>query len=601
MNRNPSVRKQAGRRWLGLALGAAVTFGYGRCGAGETVSPQVQELIRQVQTGTPQAQVAAADQLVHLGEAARPAVPALLNAMNGKSTWVDVAMMDALSELGSVALPHLLDRFQNGDTDTRLHAARAVWRMGAKAREARPIFQKATGDQDESIRKQALRVVQNLDAELAQDTAASSQGTPATPAIGKTRPANTVSGRTREWPGFRGPDRDGLCAETGLLQEWPATGPKLLWRLDTLGRGHSSLAIAGGRLFTTGDRDVDGQKAQYVLAYDLATRAELWAMRIGAAYPDHGALSTPTVDGEWLYVTSTDGRLCCLDAGTGKLRWQKSLTNDFGGLMMSPWKWSESPLVDGSKVICTPGSTNAMLVALGKQDGALIWKSVPPPLGECGKDGAGYCSAIVAEIDGIRQYIQVVGRGVVGVAADSGQFLWGYNRLASTVANITCPLSRGNEVFIANSYGTGSALLRLSRQGAGFRAAEVYTLPPKVFENHHGGIVLVGDYVYGGSGLNKGDPTCLEFASGRVMWKPKAPVSGSACVLYADGHVIFRYDRGLLLLVEANPAAFRVKGSFTPPRTDSPAWSYPVIHDGRLYVRDQHLLMCYDLLQHGVK
>jgi hypothetical protein len=216
-------------------------------------------------------------------------------------------------------------------------------------------------------------------------------------------------------------------------------------------------------------------------------------------------------------------------------------------------------------------------------------------MGASGKDGAGYCSAIVAEVDAVRQYIQVVGRGVIGVAADSGKFLWGYNRLASTTANITGPIVRDGAVFTANGYDTGGALLRLQRRGEVFGIEEVYTLRPSTFQNHHGGYVLVGDYVYGGSGSNKGVPTCIEFATGRSMWKAAAPAPGSTCVIYADGHIVFRYDRGLVVLVAADPSEFRVKGSFTPPRSDRAAWSYPVIHDRKLYLRDQNMLLCYDI------
>jgi outer membrane protein assembly factor BamB len=225
----------------------------------------------------------------------------------------------------------------------------------------------------------------------------------------------------------------------------------------------------------------------------------------------------------------------------------------------------------------------------------LLWKCAIPALGERGSDGAAYSSAIVADIAGVRQYVQVVGRGVIGVAADTGRFLWGYNRLGNTIASITSPIARGNYVFTANSYNTGSALLEIKRSGDKWQAAEAYVLPAKTFENHHGGVVLVGDHLYGGSGLNKGDPACIEFATGKVLWKPKAPAAGSACVLYADGHLIFRYDRGLVILVEANPKEFRVKSQFVPPRTNAPAWAYPVIHQRKLYLRDQNLLLCYDL------
>jgi outer membrane protein assembly factor BamB len=556
---------------------------------------RVEGLIRQVESGTPSAQVAAADQLGRMGEAARAAVPALLQAMAGRSSWVDLAMSEALAELSAVSLPWLADRIRNGDAAARLQAVKGLMRMGAKAKEVRPILIPLAQDKDEALRRLATRIVEGMDAEIAAPVPAPLRETADVPITGATAPSRHAGGPVRDWGGFRGPNRDGICLETGLLREWPSEGLKLLWRLDTLGRGLSGVSIAKGRLFTTADREANGEKAQYAVALDLATRSESWAARLGGVYADYGALSTPTVDESSLYVTTTDGGLACLNADDGTVRWRKHLVQDFGGAMMHVWRWSESPLVDGEKLIVTPGGAHAMVVALNKRTGETVWTCATPALGPRGKDGAGYCSAAVAEVDGVRQYVQVVGRGLIGVAADSGRFLWGYNRLASDVANIPSPVVRGGDVFTANGYNTGSARLRLQKQGDGFRVEELYVLPPATFQNHHGGVVLVGDYLYGGSGTNRGEPTCIEFATGRVMWKVKALAPGSACVLYADGHVLFRYDRGLVAWIEANPAAFRVKGALVPPRSEHAAWAYPAIHDGRLYLRDQNLLLCYAL------
>lgn len=546
----------------------------------------VDKLINDLRNGTPQEQVAAADELSRMGEAAVPAIPALMAGMAGKTPWVDLAMMDALASMQKVSLPVLVDKFQNGTIEERVQAGRAFWAMGGKAKEIRPIILKATEDKEDKVKNLAVNVLKKMDSEIAEESVSTAGKSSAVIA-----PVTSVKTESRDWPGFRGVNRDGICAETGLLKKWPADGPKLLWKIETVGNGYSTISIADGRFFITGDRD----KTQFIMAFDLATQKELWATKIGEAYDNYHALTTPTVDGDVLYVISTDGNILCLEAGTGKIIWQKSMTAEFGGKMMCVWKYSESPLIDGDKVICTPGGKDATMTALMKKTGDVVWKCVVPPLGDLGADGAAYSSAIAADIDGLRQYIQVIGRGIVGVAADTGKFLWGYNALANTIASCTSPIARGNYVFTANSYNTGSALLQIKRSGDEFKAEEVYVLPAKTFENHHGGIVLVGESIYGGSGLNKGVPVCLDFASGKVMWKPKALAGGSACVLYADGHVIFRYDRGLTVLVEATPDEFRVKGQFTPPRTDSPAWSYPVIHNKKLYLRDQNLLMCYDV------
>ncbi|MBL7133410.1 MAG: polyvinylalcohol dehydrogenase, partial [Phycisphaerae bacterium] len=215
--------------------------------------------------------------------------------------------------------------------------------------------------------------------------------------------------------------------------------------------------------------------------------------------------------------------------------------------------------------------------------------------GERGKDGAAYSSMVVSQGGGVRQYVQIVGRGAIGVAADDGRFLWGYNKVANGTANITSPQVRGDYVFVTTAYGTGCALLKLSGNKAAVKAEEVYFLGAKQFENHHGGVVLVGDHLYGGSGGNRGAPTCIELLTGKIAWKAEAPAKGSAALVYADGHVLFRYEKGPVVLVEATPKAFKVKGRFEPTKGKGPAWPHPVIHDGKLYLRHSNLLMCYDI------
>jgi len=397
-----------------------------------------------------------------------------------------------------------------------------------------------------------------------------------------------------DWPHFRGPQGDGICPETGLLSQWPEGGPELLWKIEGLGNGYASVSIVDGKLYTMGDLESADGESQYVMAYDLQTHQRLWATRVGPPHND-GPRCTPTVDGDLLYVIGTSGDLVCAEKATGEVRWRKSFAEDFGGKMMSMWKFSESPLIDGEKLVCTPGGAEATFVALDKATGDLIWKCGIPDIGSRGKDGAGYSSMIVAEIDGVRQYLQILGRGAVGVAADTGKFLWGYNRIANGTANIPTPIVRGNHVFVTTSYKTGSALLKLTRNGETFDVEEVYFHGPSEFENHHGGVVLIGNYLYGGDGQNSGGPVCMNFLTGQIAWKPGAPAGGSAAVLYADGHLIFRYDKGPVFLVEATPEEFRVKGSFTPVQGDGPAWPHPVIHDGKLYLRHKDVLACYDV------
>ncbi len=400
-----------------------------------------------------------------------------------------------------------------------------------------------------------------------------------------------------DWPGWRGPNRDAISTEKGLLTEWTSAELPLVWKLRGLGRGYSSIAIAGGKIFTMGDRKAQGDEAQYVLAFDLATQKELWAARVGTPHGDGGARCTPTVDGDRVYAIGTSGDLVCLSAADGAEKWRKSFEKDFGGKMMSGWRYSESPLVDGDKLVCTPGGNGAVMVALDKAGGALVWKCALPNLGGNGADGAGYSSIVVSEACGVRQYVQIIGRGAIGVAAADGKFLWGYNKIANGVANITTPVVRGDLVFVSTAYGTGSALLKLEPADGGIKAQEVYFLNADTFQNHHGGVVLVGDFIYGGQGQNAGAPICVELATGKVMWKQKAPFNGSAAVLYADGHLYFRYEGGNgLTLLEATPEGYREKGKVKVDGDGGgPAWAHPVILDGRLYLRRNDFLVCYDL------
>lgn len=403
-----------------------------------------------------------------------------------------------------------------------------------------------------------------------------------------------------DWTRFRGPNCDGHCEETGLIQSVDENGPPLLWQLKGCGTGYSSVTISNGRLFTMGDRPDGDDKSQFVIAFDLKTQKEVWATRIGPPHRD-GPRCTPTIDGHRLYALGTGGDLVCLDVSDGHVVWQKSMERDFGGRMMSGWRWSESPLIDGSQLVCTPGAEDAMMVALDKETGELIWKCAVGDLGPKGRDGAAYTSMVVADIDGVRQYITIVGRGAIGVDAKTGRLLWSYNPIANRTANIPTPIVRDRFVFVTTSYKTGSALLKLTRKGDTFDAEEVYFLTPREFENHHGGVVLVGDYLYGGDGQNDGTPTCIEFETGKIVWKEEAwkrdvGARGSAAVLYADGVLYFRYqDKALVALIEATPEGFRCKGTFHAAVDNGRAWAHPVIDGGKLYLRANDILMCYDV------
>ncbi len=389
-----------------------------------------------------------------------------------------------------------------------------------------------------------------------------------------------------DWPQWQGPDRTALSQETGLLQSWPAHGPPLAWKAKGLGGGYSTPSVAAGRVFGSGFRGDD----EVVWALDETTGKLLWRTRIAKANRNigygEGPRSTPTVDGELLYALGVSGDLVCLETATGKERWRKHLRQDFGGRMMSGWGYSESPLVDGEKVVVTPGGQQATLVALDKKTGAPIWRAQVPQ-----GDGAGYASAIVATVEGQRQYVQFLGRGVASVAAEDGKFLWRFDRPANGTANCSTPVFAKDCVFAASGYGTGGGLVRLSRQGDEIKAEQVYFT--RNMKNQHGGMVLVNGYVYGS---NEGLLTCLDFASGKVMWEERRPGKGS--IAYADGQLYYRNERGPVHLVEATPTHYVEHGQFEQPsRSDKSAWPHPVIANGKLYLRDQDLLLCYNVKQ----
>ena len=393
-----------------------------------------------------------------------------------------------------------------------------------------------------------------------------------------------------DWPQWRGPDRSGVSTETGLLKSWPTGGPKLLWEGGAVGEGFSSLAIVNGRIFTMGDKN--GQSHLFCL--DQKGGALLWSLKVGNSGGNYsGTRCTPTVDGDLVFALGQFGDLVCADVASGRERWSKNLASDFGG-KSGGWNYSESVLVDGNNLICSPGGNQATALALNKRTGSTVWETVLPGGGE-----SHYSSWVVSNGAGVKQYVRLFSGGTFGVAAANGKFLWSYDKLGKNTANIPTPIPFGDYVFTAAGYGKGGALLKLSRRSGGVVAEEVYY--SRELKNKHGGIIKVGNYLYGDFD-DRGSPWCADVGTGQVKWRRDGvgQGNGSACVTYADGRLYFRYQDGIMALVDASPqGGFRQVGSFKVPDGMKKSWAHPVISDGLLYLRGLNKILCYDVRDPG--
>lgn len=411
-----------------------------------------------------------------------------------------------------------------------------------------------------------------------------------------------------DWPQWRGPQRSGVSKETGLLKSWPKEGPKLLWTFKNAGLGFSSFAVVGDTLYTLGTRGDD----EIVLALDISKNgAELWTAKIGPIFTfksndwGDGPRSTPAIDGQRLYALGGQGELVCVDISKkGQEIWRKNLIKDFGGEMMSEWGYSESPLVDGDLLVCTPGSQKGTLLALNKKDGSVAWQSTEL------KHKAPYSSIVAADMHGVRQYIQtsyvddLVGGFISGVAAKDGKLLWSMQILkGQSYAISSTPIVKGNQVYVTFGHRGSCHLFEISKE---FKAKELYSKNnQKVLKNRDGGVVLIGDHVYGHSD-NLGW-VCQEWKTGDVAWDEKNEFPGaSGSITAAEGLLYLYTDSGVVGLVEASPKEFKEISSFKIPEISkipqtrdtsrhSKIWAHPVIANGRLYLRDHELIFCYDL------
>lgn len=442
-----------------------------------------------------------------------------------------------------------------------------------------------------------------------------------------------------DWPQWQGPGRDSKSPETGLLQQWPQDGPPLAWKSENLGGGDSAPAVVDGRIIAMANRGED----EIVWALSEKDGKELWATRIGPAFQQRpsqgkeGPGCTPTVDGDRLYVEGLAGNVACLQAEDGKIIWQISMTEKFGS---SPpmWSYRESPLIDGDTVIVTPGGPDAIMVALDKQTGETLWQTKVPDqpvsasnvsaggqrvfgrqrsgrggrgdLGGRGRRGgfgrsrgagAAYSSPIAIDFNNQRQYVQLISNALIGVAASDGKFLWRYDKPANRMGiNCSTAVYHDGMVFASSAYGAGGGLVKLSTAEDGsIKAEEIYATTE--MQNHHGGMVLIDGCLYGASGGNEGGAlACIDFQTGKVLWDQRQAGQRRAkgSLAFADDRLYYRMEDGTVVLIEPSSKEYVERGRFEQPdRRRQPAWAHPVIANGKLYIRDQDILFCYDVKQ----
>ena len=393
-----------------------------------------------------------------------------------------------------------------------------------------------------------------------------------------------------DWPQWRGPSRDGISQETGLLHQWPQDGPPLTWQVTDVGDGYSTPSVVGERIYLLGN---NGLEEEFVQARNVSDGELIWSTKVGKVgennqpkYP--AARSTPTIDGEYLYALGSNGDLVCLTTRDGKEVWKKNLKQDFGG-KPGNWAYAESPLVDGEIVVCTPGGAEATIVALNKKTGEPVWTS---PLKEA--DEAGYASIVIMNAGGKKQYVQFLENGVVGIDAATGTLLWRYDRTAEgSPANIPTPIVQDNLVYTASARG-GGALIAIESAGDEFSIKEIYH--SQKLPNSIGGAILHEGHLYG---TNRQGLMCVDFKTGEILWQDRA--IGAASVLYADGLLFLHGENGEVALVEASPESYHELGRFTPAnspdRGKSKAWAYPVLANGALYIRDDVALWRYHVAE----
>ena len=386
-----------------------------------------------------------------------------------------------------------------------------------------------------------------------------------------------------DWPQWRGPDRTGISAEKQLLKKWPEGGPNRAWINSKMGLGYSSFAIVKGKLYTMGSRN----RTEQLICLDANTGAEEWNAKIGNELQNgwgNGPRGTPTVDGQNIYAMGGEGNLICTDLN-GKIIWQTSMS-ELGG-KKPYWGYSESVLIDGDFALCTPGGNEGAIVAFNKKTGKIIWQS------KQFTDGAQYSSIIPVDHNGAHQYIQLTMKSLIGLDSKTGKTLWKSSWPGRT-AVIPTPVFNEGKVYIASGYSVGCKLVNI---GPSNQVSDLWI--NKVMKNHHGGVILYGDHLYGYSDGNGW--VCQEFKTGKEVWSEKRSL-GKGCLTIAEG-MMYCVDegRGDVALATASPNGWKQHGKFRlNPQSKTRSrrgkiWTHPVVANGKLYLRDQEHVYCYNI------
>jgi outer membrane protein assembly factor BamB/precorrin-6B methylase 2 len=407
------------------------------------------------------------------------------------------------------------------------------------------------------------------------------------------------------WPQWRGPNRDNKSNETGLLQKWPEEGPPLVWQIDGLGQGIASVSIVAGRIYTT----TYSESTEFVVCLDQQSGELLWATPVGPSVPESSLMRwlsqrAPTVDGDRLYTVTASGELVCLSTQDGRELWRRDYALEFQGKRGS-WGFCDFPLVDGDKLICTPGGSHSSMVALDKRSGKVIW-SCPVTLGDTPARNAGYASAVVVDVDGVRQYVNHLHGALVGVDASNGQLLWKYTLFDKNQTALS-PIVLGSQLFCSGGHGNyGVALLSLSQVNGQWSVTEEYYNKKVILNHFQDSTIQLGNHIFSSS---RRGPICIDWRTGEVIWEAQPSnrtiaigsrqFRGSRAFMAATGadhRLYFRNALDELLLVEPTAEEYRPVSSFVlPDPSRSVGATAPVIYDGHLLVRDDDRMFCYDV------